>query len=189
MDRHRSLQPALFRIVLGMLKRKPSLCHYARSREAVLSSPGCGTTSSTIALGQQDGSRGLGHHEQTGHLPTRSSGSMTCCFAACRKLARVKHVMAQSVTRRIERSLTASAGFQSRPTDKASICGTHQGQRSCETAPKGRTHDCKRLVLFTKKTLASWEPSTHEAASKRLLTRYSTDPTISQTWKHPLDTR
>jgi hypothetical protein len=73
--------------------------------------------------------------------------------------------MAQSVTRRIERSLTASAGFQSRPTDKASICGNHQGQRSCETAPKGRTHDCKRPVLRTKKTLATWGPSTHEAAS------------------------
>jgi hypothetical protein len=27
---------------------------------------------------EQDGSRGLGHHEQTGYLPTRSSGSMTC---------------------------------------------------------------------------------------------------------------
>ena len=73
--------------------------------------------------------------------------------------------MAQSVTRRIERSLTASAGFRSRPTDKASICGNHQGQRSCEIAPKGRTHDCKRPVLLTKKALASWGPSTHEAAS------------------------
>ena len=71
--------------------------------------------------------------------------------------------MAQSVTRRIERSLTASAGFRSRPTDKASICGNHQGQRSCEIAPKGRTHDCKRPVLLTKKALASWGPSTHEA--------------------------
>ena len=62
--------------------------------------------------------------------------------------------MAQSSTRRIERSLTASAGFQSRPTDKASTRGTHQGQRSCATAPKGRTHDCKRPVLLTKITLA-----------------------------------
>jgi hypothetical protein len=35
-------------------------------------------------------------------------------------------------------------GFQSRPTDKASTRGTHQGQRSCAIAPKGRTHDCKR---------------------------------------------
>ena len=77
--------------------------------------------------------------------------------------------MAQSVTRRIERSLTASAGFRSRPTDKASICGNHQGQRSCEIAPKGRTHDCKRPVLLTKKALASWGPSTHEAASSGLL--------------------
>src|SRR3954470_24695196 len=34
--------------------------------------------------------------------------------------------------------------------------------RSCETAPKGRTHDCKRPVLRAKKTLASWGPSTHE---------------------------
>jgi hypothetical protein len=73
--------------------------------------------------------------------------------------------MAQSVTRRIERSLTASAGFRSRPTDKASICGNHQGQRSCEIAPKGRTHDCKRPVLLTKKALASRGPSTHEAAA------------------------
>jgi hypothetical protein len=56
-------------------------------------------------------------------------------------------------------------GFQSRPTDKASTRRTHQGQRSCATAPKGRTHDCKRPVLFTKITLASWGPSTHEAAS------------------------
>src|ERR1700722_17576788 len=76
--------------------------------------------------------------------------------------------MAQSVTRRIERSLTASAGFRSRPTDKASICGSHQGQRSCEIAPKGRTYDCKRPVLLTKKNLASWGPSTHEAACGRL---------------------
>src|SRR5580693_22067 len=75
--------------------------------------------------------------------------------------------MAQSVTRRIERSLTASAGFRSRPTDKASICGNHQGQRSCEIAPKGRTHDCKRPVLLTKKALASWGPSTHEAVKKK----------------------
>ena len=29
-------------------------------------------------FGEQDGTRGLGDHEQTGHLPTRSSGSMTC---------------------------------------------------------------------------------------------------------------
>ncbi len=29
-------------------------------------------------FGEQDGSRGLGHHEQTGYLPTRSSSSMTC---------------------------------------------------------------------------------------------------------------
>jgi hypothetical protein len=62
-------------------------------------------------VGEQDGSCSLGHHEQTRHLPTRSSSSMTCWAAACRKLARVKHVMAQSVTRRLERSLTASAGF------------------------------------------------------------------------------
>jgi hypothetical protein len=29
-------------------------------------------------LGQQDGARGLGRHEQTGHLPTRRSASMNC---------------------------------------------------------------------------------------------------------------
>src|ERR1700704_1031387 len=73
--------------------------------------------------------------------------------------------MAQSVIRQIERNLTASAGLQSRPTDKASIRGIHQGQRSCEIAQKGRTHDCKRPLLITKKTLASRGPSTHEAAS------------------------
>jgi hypothetical protein len=61
--------------------------------------------------------------------------------------------MAQSVIRQIERNLTASAGLQSRPTDKASIRGIHQGQRSCETAQKGRTHDCKRPLLITKKLL------------------------------------
>jgi hypothetical protein len=61
--------------------------------------------------------------------------------------------MAQSVTRRIERNLTASVAFQSRPTDKASIRGIHQGQRSCRTAQKGRTHDCKRPLLITKKLL------------------------------------
>src|SRR3982074_3284125 len=72
--------------------------------------------------------------------------------------------MAQSVIRQIERNLTASAGLQSRPTDKASIRGIHQGQRSCEIAQKGRTHDCKRPLLITKKTLASRGPSTHEAA-------------------------
>ena len=73
--------------------------------------------------------------------------------------------MAQSVIRRIERNLTASAGLQSRPTDKASIRGIHQGQRSCETAQKGRTHDCKRPLLITQKTLANRGPSTHEAES------------------------
>src|ERR1700723_1373221 len=31
--------------------------------------------------------------------------------------------------------------------------------------PKGRTHDCKRPVFLTKKALASWGPSTHEAAA------------------------
>src|SRR3981189_214037 len=67
--------------------------------------------------------------------------------------------MAQSVIRQIERNLTASAGLQSRPTDKASIRGIHQGQRSCEIAQKGRTHDCKRPLLITKKTLASRGPS------------------------------
>src|ERR1700752_2771809 len=72
--------------------------------------------------------------------------------------------MARSVTRRIERNLTASAGFKSRPTDKASTRGTHQGQRSCETALKGRTHDGKRPLLITKKALAGRGPSTHEAA-------------------------
>jgi hypothetical protein len=72
--------------------------------------------------------------------------------------------MAASVIRQIERSLTASAGFSSRPTDKASIRGNHQGRRSCKAAPKGRTHDRKRPALFTKKTLASGGPSTHEAA-------------------------
>src|ERR1700720_4013746 len=75
--------------------------------------------------------------------------------------------MAQSVTRRIERSLTASAGFRSRPTDKASICGNHQGQRSCEIAPKGRTHDCKRPVLLTKKALASWRVAVGTAITRR----------------------
>jgi hypothetical protein len=34
----------------------------------------------------------------------------------------------KSVTRRIERNLTASAGFRSRPTDKASTRGIHQGK-------------------------------------------------------------
>jgi hypothetical protein len=41
-----------------------------------------------------------------------------------------------------------------------------QGQRSHETAPKGRTLDRTRPTLFTKKTLASWGPSTHEADKK-----------------------
>src|SRR5438132_1756190 len=48
------------------------------------------------------------------------------------------------------------SAFQSRPTDKASTRGTHQGQRSCATASKGRTHDCKRPVFLTKITLAGW---------------------------------
>src|ERR1700743_2370278 len=61
--------------------------------------------------------------------------------------------MARSVARRIERNLTASAGFKSRPTDKASTRGIHQGQRSCETALKGRTHDCKRPLFITRKPL------------------------------------
>src|ERR1700734_2668935 len=99
--------------------------------------------------------------------------------------------MAQSVTRRIERSLTASAGFRSRPTDKASICGNHQGQRSCEIAPKGRTYDCKRPVLLTKKNLASWGPSTHEAAMRdeteipRLVQHgvYFAPPQIGSRWE------
>ena len=43
----------------------------------------------------------------------------------------------------------------------------HQGQRSCETAPKGWTHGCKRPVLLTKKTLASRGPSTHALNPKR----------------------
>jgi hypothetical protein len=30
------------------------------------------------------------------------------------------------------------------------------------TAPKGRTHDCKRPALFTQKTLAIRGPSTHD---------------------------
>ena len=72
--------------------------------------------------------------------------------------------MAHSVTRQIERSLTASAELQTRPTDKASIRGNHQGRRSSKAASKGRTNDCKRPVFLTKKTLASWGPSTHEAA-------------------------
>src|ERR1700716_3334067 len=54
---------------------------------------------------------------------------------------------------------------KSRPPDNAPTRGTHQGQRSCATASKGRTHDCKRPVLLTKITLAGWGPSTHEAAS------------------------
>ena len=32
---------------------------------------------------------------------------------------------------------------------------------------KIRTHDSKRPVLLTKKTLASWGPSTHEAAKEK----------------------
>ena len=50
-------------------------------------------------ISEQDGSRGLGHHEQTGYLPTRSSGSMTTPaeLRHSRKLARAKYVMAQSV--------------------------------------------------------------------------------------------
>jgi hypothetical protein len=42
------------------------------------------------------------------------------------------------------------------------ILGKDRG--SCEAALKGRTHDYKRPVLLTKKTLGSWRPSTHEAA-------------------------
>src|SRR4030081_1566712 len=89
--------------------------------------------------------------------------------------------MAQSVIRQIERNLTASAGLQSRPTDKASIRGIHQGQRSCEIAQKGRTHDCKRPLLITKKTLASRGPSTHEAGPGegiRALTQTVTAPSL-----------
>jgi hypothetical protein len=80
-------------------------------------------------------------------------------------IERIEQAIAPSASQRIEKSLAASAGFQSRPTDKASTRGTHQGQRSCATASKGRTHDCKRPVLLTKITLAGWGPSTHEAAS------------------------
>jgi hypothetical protein len=79
-------------------------------------------------------------------------------------IERIEQAIAPSASQRIEKSLAASAGFQSRPTDKASTRGTHQGQRSCATASKGRTHDCKRPVLLTKITLAGWGPSTHEAA-------------------------
>jgi hypothetical protein len=57
----------------------------------------------------------------------------------------------KSVTRRIERNLTASAGFRSRPTDKAPTRGINQGQRSGKTALKGRTHDCKRPLFITRK--------------------------------------
>src|ERR1700720_4389756 len=77
--------------------------------------------------------------------------------------------MVQSVIRRIERNLTASAGFRSRPTDKASTRGIHQGQRSCKTALKGRTHDCKRPLFITRKNSCKSGPSTHEAAFLTLL--------------------
>jgi hypothetical protein len=50
--------------------------------------------------------------------------------------------------------------------DARAICShpIANGQRSCATAPKGRTHDCKRPVFLTKITFAGWGPSTHEAA-------------------------
>jgi len=34
---------------------------------------------------------------------------------------------------------------------EASTRGIHQGQRSCKTALKGRTHDCKRPLFITRK--------------------------------------
>jgi hypothetical protein len=70
--------------------------------------------------------------------------------------------MAQSIIRQIERNLTASVGSNSdqliRPRSAESIKASGR-----VTAPKGRTHDCKRPLLITK-NLANRGPSTHEAA-------------------------
>ena len=60
--------------------------------------------------------------------------------------------MAQSVIRQIERNLTASAGSNPdqliRPRSAESIKASGHVSRT-----KGRTHDCKRPLLITKKLL------------------------------------
>jgi hypothetical protein len=68
------------------------------------------------------------------------------CAGAVRELARLICVMAQSVIRRIERNLSASAGSnpdQIRPRSVESIKA-----RGHVSAPKGRTHDCKHEVAL-----------------------------------------
>ena len=71
--------------------------------------------------------------------------------------------MVRSIIRQIERNLTASVGSNPdqliRPRSAESIKASGH-----VTAPKGRTHDCKRPTAHHKKTLASRGPSTHEAA-------------------------
>jgi hypothetical protein len=53
------------------------------------------------------------------------------------------------------------------------------------TAQKGRTHDCKRPLLITKKTLASRGPSTHEAALHTLWFHRAVAPLIGgRVWLH-----
>lgn len=71
--------------------------------------------------------------------------------------------MAGRSNRRVERCLTDAQGIIPRKSDEASICGTHQGQRSTSDRIKGRTHDRKRLNASCDKTLADRGPSTHES--------------------------
>jgi hypothetical protein len=48
-----------------------------------------------------------------------------------------------------------------RAFDRDLIRGGHYGQRSCETAPTGRTHGCTDQQRDVKISLANSEPSTH----------------------------
>src|ERR1700722_18412719 len=75
--------------------------------------------------------------------------------------------MVRSIIRQIERNLTASVGSNPdqliRPRSAESIKASGH-----VTAPKGRTHDCKRPTAHHKKTLASRGQSTHEAALRQV---------------------
>jgi hypothetical protein len=61
-------------------------------------------------------------------------------------------VMAQSVIRQIEKNLTASVG--SNPDQLIRLRSAESIKASGHvTAPKGRTHDCKRPLLIIKRLL------------------------------------
>jgi transposase len=104
----------------------------------------------SCCLSKQDGTRGLGRHEQTRYLPARSSGSMTCRPATCRKLARAK--IRDGIVGRPDGSREAwppqgdpnpDQLIRPRPAESIKASGP------CATAQKGRTHDRKRPLSFT----------------------------------------